>query len=93
MLLLGGLVVFLGLLERGHGVLVLPLYLHQLPALCGLFILEGLRSPLQIFLAAFHSIALDVGIDYLVIEALLVHLIDVVHLYLFVLGNFIFDVL
>ena len=91
MLLLGGLVVFLGLLKRGHGVLVLPLHLHQLPALRGLLVLQGLRSPLQVFLAAFHAIALDVGRDDLVIEALLVHLIDVVHLYLFVLGNFIFD--
>jgi hypothetical protein len=46
---------------------------------------------LQVFLAAFHPIALDVGRDDLVIEALLVHLIDVIHLYLFVLRNFIFD--
>ena len=91
MLLLGGLVVFLGLLKRGHGVLVLPLHLHQLPALRGLLVFQGLRGALQVFLAAFHPIALNVGSDDLVIEALLVHLIDVVHLYLFVLGNFIFD--
>jgi hypothetical protein len=91
MLLLGRLVMFLGLLKRGHGVLMLPLHLHQLPAFRGLLVLEGLRSPLQVFLAAFHPIALDVGRDDLVIEALLVHLIDVIHLYLFVLRNFIFD--
>jgi len=91
MLLLGGLVVFLGLLKRGHGVLVLSLHLHKLTALRGLLVLQGLRSPLQVFLAAFNAITLDVGRDNLVIEALLVHLIDVVHLYLFVFGNFIFD--
>ena len=91
MLLLGGLVVFLGLLKRGHGVLLLPLHLHQLPPLRDLLFLQGLRGALLVFLAEFHPIALNVGRDDLVIEALLVHLIDVVHLYLFVLGNFVFD--
>lgn len=91
MLLFGGLVVFLGLLKCGHGMLMLTLQLHQLPALRGLLILQGLGSPLQVFLAAFHPIALDVGGDDLVIETLLVHLIDVVHLYLLVLGDLIFD--
>jgi hypothetical protein len=91
MLLLGGLVVFFGLLERSHGVLMLPLQLHQLAALRGLLILQGLGGPLYVFLAAFHPIALDVGGDDLVIETLLIHLIDVVHLYLLVLGYLIFD--
>ena len=91
MLLLGSLVVFLGLLERSHGVLMLALQLHQLAALRGFLILQGLGGALHVFLAAFHPVTLDVGGDDLVIETLLIHLIDVVHLYLLVLGYLIFD--
>jgi hypothetical protein len=75
--------VILGFIHHSHGQLLCLLLpkLHQFPALGCLFVLNEFKTAADVPLfATLNAVTLDVGRDNLVIEALLIHFVDVVHL-------------